>query len=76
MMMPGLPNTTNFCYIIPYRLIGKTVFRQIFPNSGAFGRIETLPVLIAQTGPMNGQRWLLEHAVIIGRDPSCESDHQ
>jgi predicted component of type VI protein secretion system len=21
---------------------------------------------------MNGQRWLLEHAVIIGRDPSCE----
>lgn len=31
-----------------------------------------LPILIAQTGPMNGQRWLLEHAVIIGRDPSCE----
>jgi hypothetical protein len=32
-------------------------------------RLGRLPILIAQTGPMNGQRWLLEHAVIIGRDP-------
>ena len=31
-----------------------------------------LPILIAQSGPMNGQRWLMEHAVIIGRDPTCE----
>ncbi len=31
-----------------------------------------LPVLIAQSGPLNGQRWLLERATIIGRDPSCD----
>jgi pSer/pThr/pTyr-binding forkhead associated (FHA) protein len=32
---------------------------------------EDLPLLIAQTGPLNGQRWLLKGDVIIGRDESC-----
>lgn len=31
-----------------------------------------LPVLIGQTGPLNGQRWLVEHAIIVGRDQSCD----
>jgi predicted component of type VI protein secretion system len=38
-----------------------------------------LPVLIAQSGPLNGQRWLLEHSMVVGRDPACElaiSDRQ
>jgi pSer/pThr/pTyr-binding forkhead associated (FHA) protein len=38
-----------------------------------------LPVLIGQTGPLNGQRWLIERSVVIGRDPSCDiiiSDRQ
>jgi len=38
-----------------------------------------LPVLIAQTGPLNGQRWLLEGELLVGRDPSCSiliSDRQ
>jgi pSer/pThr/pTyr-binding forkhead associated (FHA) protein len=30
-----------------------------------------LPVLIAQTGPLNGQRWILEGDLVVGRDPSC-----
>jgi len=33
---------------------------------------EDYPVLVAQTGILNGQRWMLNRAVIIGRDASCE----
>jgi pSer/pThr/pTyr-binding forkhead associated (FHA) protein len=32
---------------------------------------EDFPLLIAQTGPLNGQRWLLKGDVIVGRDDSC-----
>ncbi len=32
---------------------------------------EDFPLLIAQAGPLNGQRWLLKNDVIIGRDASC-----
>ncbi len=31
-----------------------------------------LPILIAQTGPLNGQRWSIIGALVIGRDSSCE----
>ena len=31
-----------------------------------------LPVLIAQVGPLNGQRCLIDHDVIVGRDPSSD----
>lgn len=31
-----------------------------------------LPVLIGQTGPLNGHRWLVEHSVVVGRDESCD----
>lgn len=37
------------------------------------------PILIAQSGPLNGQRWIIRQALVIGRDPSCEvviSDRQ
>jgi predicted component of type VI protein secretion system len=30
------------------------------------------PVLIAQTGPLNGERWMLSGAMVVGRDASCE----
>jgi hypothetical protein len=30
------------------------------------------PILIAQVGPLNGERWQLSQSVVIGRDPSCE----
>jgi pSer/pThr/pTyr-binding forkhead associated (FHA) protein len=30
------------------------------------------PVLIAQTGPLNGQRWSIEQAIVIGRDSACD----
>lgn len=32
---------------------------------------EDYPLLIAQVGPLNGQRWILKGDVIIGRDDSC-----
>jgi DNA-binding response OmpR family regulator len=33
---------------------------------------EEFPVLIAQAGPLNGQRWPISESIVIGRDPSCE----
>jgi hypothetical protein len=30
------------------------------------------PVLIAQTGPLNGQRWTIKQAMVIGRDVACD----
>jgi pSer/pThr/pTyr-binding forkhead associated (FHA) protein len=30
------------------------------------------PVLIAQTGPLNSQRWSIDKAIVIGRDAACE----
>ena len=30
------------------------------------------PVLIAQTGPLNGQRWTIEHDLMVGPDAGCE----
>ena len=32
---------------------------------------EDFPLLIAQTGPLNGQRWVINGDVIVGRDDSC-----
>lgn len=31
-----------------------------------------LPVLIAQAGPLNGQRWNIAGSLTIGRDPGCD----
>lgn len=42
-------------------------------------KFEETPLLIAQTGPLEGQRWLISNRIIIGRDPSCNiviSDRQ
>ena len=33
---------------------------------------EDAPVLVAHTGPLNGQRWALQRPTIVGRDPQCE----
>jgi DNA-binding winged helix-turn-helix (wHTH) protein len=33
---------------------------------------DDFPVLVAQAGILNGQRWMLNRAVIIGRDATCE----
>ncbi len=30
-----------------------------------------LPVIIGQAGPLNGERWLINDAVMIGRDDTC-----
>ena len=34
-------------------------------------KTEDYPVLLAQAGPLSGQRWILKDDVIIGRDDSC-----
>ena len=33
---------------------------------------EQYPMLVAQEGPLKGQRWALEHSVMLGRDATCE----
>jgi hypothetical protein len=33
---------------------------------------EDLPILVAQTGPLNGQRWPIRECVLIGREYDCD----
>jgi pSer/pThr/pTyr-binding forkhead associated (FHA) protein len=33
--------------------------------------VEDLPLLIAQTGPLNGQNWLIKDSILVGRDATC-----
>lgn len=33
---------------------------------------EDIPVLVGQTGPLNGQRWLLRGDILVGRENSCD----
>jgi DNA-binding winged helix-turn-helix (wHTH) protein len=35
-------------------------------------REEEYPILVAQDGPLKGQRWTLSKTLMMGRDPSCE----
>jgi len=37
---------------------------------------EDFPILIAQDGPLKGQRWSLTHTLMVGRDPTCEINVQ
>jgi DNA-binding winged helix-turn-helix (wHTH) protein len=30
------------------------------------------PLLVAQEGPLKGQRWTLEHALVLGREAGCD----
>ncbi|MCJ7625475.1 MAG: FHA domain-containing protein [Anaerolineaceae bacterium] len=34
--------------------------------------LDLLPVLIGQTGPLNGQKWTIEDTIHIGREATCE----
>lgn len=33
---------------------------------------EEFPILVAQDGPLKGQRWALSRTLMVGRDPTCE----
>jgi len=33
---------------------------------------EDYPLLIAQDGPLNGERWQLSQTLVLGREPSCD----
>jgi len=33
---------------------------------------EDYPLLVAQDGPLKGQRWQLSQAIVVGRDPTCD----
>src|SRR5512134_2221929 len=34
--------------------------------------LEEYPLLVAQEGPLKGQRWTLDHALVLGREASCD----
>lgn len=36
------------------------------------GNLEEAPLLVAQTGPLKGQRWTLSKPHLIGREPTCD----
>ncbi len=33
---------------------------------------DDFPILIAQDGPLNGQRWILDRTLVLGRDSACD----
>lgn len=33
---------------------------------------EDFPILVAQEGPLNGERWALEQTIVLGRDATCD----
>ena len=33
---------------------------------------EEYPMLVAQEGPLKGQRWLLNHSLVLGRESTCD----
>ena len=37
---------------------------------------EDFPILVAQDGPLKGQRWSLSHTLMVGRDPTCDVNIQ
>ena len=37
---------------------------------------DEFPILIAQDGPLKGQRWSLNRTLMIGRDPTCDINVQ
>jgi hypothetical protein len=36
------------------------------------GNLEDAPLLVAQTGPLKGQRWIINKPLLIGREPTCD----
>lgn len=37
---------------------------------------EDFPILVAQEGPLKGQRWSVSHTLMVGRDSTCEINVQ
>ncbi|MBK9600874.1 MAG: hypothetical protein IPO36_03385 [Anaerolineales bacterium] len=37
---------------------------------------DEFPILVAQEGPLKGQRWSLSHGLMVGRDPTCDINVQ
>jgi pSer/pThr/pTyr-binding forkhead associated (FHA) protein len=33
---------------------------------------EDTPVLVGQSGPLSGQRWMVRDSLVIGRDAGCD----
>ena len=37
----------------------------------SLSKVPEIPILVGQTGPINGQKWNLKDTLVIGRDLGC-----
>jgi pSer/pThr/pTyr-binding forkhead associated (FHA) protein len=37
-----------------------------------FKKVNNLPILVAQTGPLKGQKWVISNEIVIGRESDCD----
>ena len=66
-----LRKCSSFCYrIIIYALL----YSSYYSDDENFMTLpqEDYPLLVAQDGPLKGQRWQLSKTIMLGRDPSCD----
>jgi DNA-binding winged helix-turn-helix (wHTH) protein len=45
-----------------------TIQHETFMNKS----LEEYPLLVAQEGPLKGQRWAVSQTIVLGREPSCD----
>jgi DNA-binding winged helix-turn-helix (wHTH) protein len=68
------------CFYYKYYNIRPHVFKLLFRKKGIFMMTqEDSPLLVAQEGPLKGQRWQLSKPIVLGREPTCDvviSDRQ
>jgi DNA-binding winged helix-turn-helix (wHTH) protein len=48
------------------------LYNKIIGEKIVAGNLEEAPLVIAQNGPLKGQRWMLGKSLLIGRDATCE----
>jgi DNA-binding winged helix-turn-helix (wHTH) protein len=58
-------------------LKGTFIFKSVVSNYSAARESmeenqEEYPLLVAQEGPLKGQRWTLDHTLVLGREATCD----
>jgi len=69
----GVDSAQNLilCYIINV-FAPNVVFPPIDLRAHMSRRTEEYPMLVADEGPLKGQRWPLSHTIVLGRESTCD----